>query len=169
MKHLLLIILTLSFVHSVAQDEIIDSKVSQTVKTYSYEEVYKWEGFTRTGIYVFGIARSRKEANEKMNAFITKYWKTSYRLIYTAVEKELARELGYFDSFYTYCPNGYRIFSTRELAALHIVEQKGVLAAAAYFSQTSKMTYIQTLKHLEHLYINLNPYRIQKQQYITSQ
>ncbi|GAA4277509.1 hypothetical protein [Aquimarina mytili] len=126
---------------------------------------YKWEGITAGGIRVCGVAKTYKEAKQAVDRFNTKNWNTKYKLEHHTIRLDTVIHIGdddYFAVFKKRCPPGYRFFSPRDMAAIDIVDREGMNAAILYYLKTSNKGYKEAKNYLQHLYYNLNRYRIKE-------
>ncbi|WP_103070818.1 hypothetical protein [Aquimarina sediminis] len=163
MKKLYILIAVFYVINLTAQEPPSSPKVMKSFVILNYKEVYKWEGFTRNNVLVFGVTKTKEDAKTIIDDFNTRNWHTNYRILHFNIVKDTVKHKGYEDYFTVFnerFPKGYYLLSIKEHLATEIYEKEGLFAAIEYYRKAKEIPYLASKNHLENLLYNLSQYRI---------
>lgn len=123
---------------------------------------YKWEGVSVDGHFIFGIAKSKTEAQIVIDDFNNRNSKTDYRLSYFNIRRSSIKNKFYFDTFYNEHPRKYRVLKTIDIASLRIFEIGNFERAVIYLNKNSNKNKLESQKYLQKLLKECEIYRLTK-------
>ncbi|QKX07722.1 hypothetical protein HN014_22240 (plasmid) [Aquimarina sp. TRL1] len=163
MKNFKLIIALLLFANLTAQTKVSATDFEKSFIILNYKEVYKWQGFTRNNVLVFGVTPTEVLAQSKIDDFNKRNWNTNYRIVHSTIIKDTVKHIGYEDYFKVFnkrFPKGYYLLSVKEHIATEIYKKEGLFQAIDYYRKAKRIPYLASKTHLENLLYNLSQYRI---------
>ncbi|WP_010521950.1 hypothetical protein [Aquimarina agarivorans] len=120
---------------------------------------YKWEGVSKEGHFIYGIAKSKPEAEYIIEDFNIRNSRTQYKMTFFNIKKGSLNAASYhlFTSQY---PRKYRVLDRFEIAAMHIFEIANFDKAAAYLAANSNKNDTTAKQYLQQLLKEYKIYRL---------
>ncbi len=120
---------------------------------------YKWEGVSKEGHFIYGIAKTKPEAEYIIEDFNIRNAKTQFKLSFFNIKKGSLSAAAYhlFTSQY---PRKYRVLSKFDIAAMHIYEISNFDKAASYLVANSNKAENTAKQYLQQLLKEYKIYRL---------
>lgn len=160
MKIVTLLLIAFTAVLLSAQNQV--SNVAKGVPVLKYTTPYKWEAYALNGVLIFGVSPTQEEAERTIQSFKYRNEGTSAEPYHYVIQKAVPERPEYFTTFASFCPKGYRVLSTTEIAALRILKMDGLINAAVFLDKKSSKNYSECMEYLSNLHNNFKPYRFEE-------
>lgn len=163
MKKILLLTTILSSVTLFAQiptiEPIIDFKKNSGFDS-SNIPVYKWEAYTSHGVVIFGVNKTKAEAEWVINDFTKRNKKNAYEPIGHVIVKTETTSLDYFKKFKDKHSRGYKVLMQRDVIALRMMKVSNMNEAANFIASVTKKDKNEAFEYVFKLSNNYKTYTI---------
>ncbi len=131
-------------------------KMNAQTDTFS---CYKWEGVSKEGHFIYGIAKTKPEAEYIIEDFNIRNARTQFKLSFFNIKKGSLSAAAYhlFTSQY---PRKYRVLTKFDIAAMHIYEISNFDKAASYLMANSNKAENAANQYLQQLLKEYKIYRL---------
>ncbi|WP_157366739.1 hypothetical protein [Aquimarina agarilytica] len=131
-------------------------KMNAQIDTFS---CYKWEGVSKEGHFIYGIAKTKPEAEYIIEDFNIRNARTQFKLSFFNIKKGSLSAAAYhlFTSQY---PRKYRVLTKFDIAAMHIYEISNFDKAASYLIANSNKAENTAKQYLQQLLKEYKIYRL---------
>ena len=120
---------------------------------------YKWEGYSKQGHCIFGIANSKEDAQLVIDDFNVRNAKTKYKMVFQMFKKSVTDDPDFVTKFYTIYPKKYQVLRIKDLAASHIYTSLGAKKAIEYLQKSNDLDPLENTTYLNNLIRDLKIYR----------
>ena len=134
-------------------DKSSDSKSQGT-------QIYQWEAYTSKGALIYGVNKSKADAEWVIEDFTKRNEKNSYKPIGFVIKKSTTNSFEYFEKFKKRFPKGYRVLMPRDLIALRMIKVSNMNDAAAFIESVTKKTNDEAFDYVFKLSNNFKSYSI---------
>ena len=130
----------------------------------SYEsnrlQVYKWEAYTQKGALVFGVSKSKADAEWVIKDFTKRNIKNAYKPIGHVIKKSDINSTEFLKTFKKKYPKGYKVLMPRDVIALRMIKISNMNNAADFIDSVTKKNHDEAFQYLFKLSNNFKSYSI---------
>lgn len=123
-------------------------------------QIYKWEAYTAKGALIFGVSKSKSDAEWTINDFTKRNEKNSYKPIGFVIKKAKNNSLEQFDAFKRKFPKGYKFLSSRDVIALRMIKVSSMKDAANFIDSMTKKNHDEAFEYVFKLSNSFKSYSI---------
>jgi len=149
MKNLVLLVLLLA---------ISIPSIAQSKSNY----YIKWEGVSKEGHIVYGVAYTKEEAQFVIDDFNERNAYTQYKIVYQTIKTRTAENTDLIRDFYDLYPRKYRVLEKMDIASLHIFQVGSFDKAVGYLKKNTGKNELETEKYLHQLLKDYQLYRLEE-------
>lgn len=124
----------------------------------------KWEGVSKEGHIIYGVAYTKEEAQFVIDDFNERNANTKYKIVYQTLKKRTTNNAGLVRGFYEAYPKKYRVLRQLDLASLHIFQVSSFEKAVAFLKKHMDADNLETEKYLHQLLKEYQLYRLEERE-----
>jgi len=164
MKKLFLLFTSLMYMSLWAQiptiEPLIDYKKNTGFDESDIIKGYKWEAYTSHGVIIFGVNKSKADAEWVIEDFTKRNQKNAYKPIGHIIKEVEITSPGYFAKFKKKYPKGYKVLMQRDVIALRMIKISNLTEAANFIESVTKKNKDEAFQHVFNLSNNFRRYTI---------
>jgi len=137
------------------------SKSSNKNKPNNENQIHKWEAYTAYGAIIFGVTKSKAEAEWVIKDFTKRNKKNIYKPIGHIIKPTEITSLDYIRNFKKKYPKGYKVLGQRDLIALRMIKVSSLNSAASFIESVTKKNNSEAFEYVFKLNNNFKTYSIE--------
>jgi len=122
--------------------------------------VYKWEAYTAQGVIIFGVNKTKADAEWTIKDFTKRNQKNTYKPITYVIKQTETTSASYFQNFKKKYPRGYKVLMQRDVIALRLIKVKSMNSAASFIESVTKKNNSEAFEYVFKLSNNFKTYSI---------
>ena len=111
-------------------------------------QLYKWEAYTAKGALIFGVSKSKEDAEWVIEDFTKRNEKNSYKPIGFIVKKAKNNSIEQFYTFKKKFPKGYKVLMPRDVIALRLIKVSSMKDAANFIENVTKKNHDEAFEYV---------------------
>lgn len=123
-------------------------------------QIYKWEAYTAKGALIYGVNKSKEDAEWVIKDFTKRNEKNSYKPIGFVIKKAKNNSIEQFYNFKKKYTKGYKVLMPRDVIALRMIKVSSLKDAANFIESVTKKNHDEAFEYVFKLSNSFKSYSI---------
>jgi len=134
---------------------------NSTYTNIDHNQVYKWEAYTSHGAIIFGVSKTKSDAEWVISDFTERNKKNAYKPIDHIIKPVKATSIDFIASFKKKYPKGYKVLGHQDLTALRMIKVSSINSAASFIENVTDKNNSEAFEYVFKLNNNFKTYSIE--------